>query len=679
MGITGLWDVLGKGDVHRIEDYAAAHWGAHKRPLRIAVDEACWRFSNLNAEQVARIREGEAAANPVEKTILWRILKFWRLNIQLLFVTDGMRKPGKDRWGGGRGGGRLDKDCIKMLHLMFDRLKVPYHQAPGEAEAECARLQQLGIVDAVWSDDGDCLMFGCTTLIRANRSATGNKKEWLDRITVYEAETLLPRFDLDRDSLVMFTCLTGGDYQTKGLPNCGFQTARRLAQRNLGLAHKLKMCQREPDFVRWRILLQSSLASMGKTVVVPPDFPKVKALNGYRNPAISTDEQCFNLRALRGGWDWLETQIDQPKLRVVLRDHYNFCTKEYLKHLGPVLLARALTRGVTPARREENLSYGVQLRRTMQRKAQDGEEGSVKSELNIKFNAWMLVDINLTAEESLNADASAYDPMEPINGVMLKCFLEHGLPEGALDKPELVARGKGKARKGTQEDDDGTSTPSASQNAPPTSAQTPSTSARKRKSQDALAPETAASQSKSAKKCRQTAEKEGVEGTPKKARRPRESKFAVAEPPPPTYQKLEMPNFAAVRSSCAVVDLDAEDSDDDLEGVTNVSPRLPQVSPAKTCQSWQKPSRVPQLPSLDSSSRTDQGANAYEVNSRLPDESGTPAGSVHNEASASAILRQRRGRGLLSKLSAQAVTSSTTNEPPAPPRPPAAYQIIDLT
>ncbi|PPJ49818.1 hypothetical protein CBER1_03354 [Cercospora berteroae] len=174
MGITGLWDVLGKGEVHRMEDYAAAHW-------------------------VQRIREGEPAASPIEKTILWRVLKFWRLNIQLLFVTDGMRKPAKGRWGG-RGGGKLDDDCIKMLHQMFDRLKVPYHRAPGEAEAECARLQQLGVVDAVWSDDGDCLMFGCTTMIKAHRSSAG-KKEWLERITVYKADTVLPRFDLDRDSL----------------------------------------------------------------------------------------------------------------------------------------------------------------------------------------------------------------------------------------------------------------------------------------------------------------------------------------------------------------------------------------------------------------------------------------------------------------------------------------------
>ncbi|PIA99295.1 DNA repair protein RAD2 [Cercospora beticola] len=636
------------------------------------------RFSNLTDEQVQRIREGEPAANPIEKTILWRILKFWRLNIQLLFVTDGMRKPGKGRWGG-RGGGKLDDDCTKMLHQMFDRLKVPYHRAPGEAEAECARLQQLGIVDAVWSDDGDCLMFGCTTMIKANRTSAG-KKEWLERITVYQAETVLPRFDLDRDSLVCFAVLTGGDYDTAGLPNCGFQTARKLAQRHVGLAYDLKMCQTAPDFARWRMLLASSLAAMHKAVSVPPNFPNVEALNGYRNPAISTDDQCFNLRGLRGGWEWLETQIDQPKLRIVLRDHYNFTTKEYLKHMGPVFLARALTRGVTPARREENLSYGVQLRRTLKRKGQDGEEGRVKSELNIKFNAWMLVDINLTSQDSVNADGSAYDPMKRIDGVMLKCFLEHGLPQGALDKPESPTTKKGKARSGTQEEDGASATPSASQNAPPSSAPIPSTSARKRMSQDAPEGEVVASQSKTAKKRRKTAEKEDAAGTPKKSRQ-RKPKVAAEEPPPPTFKRVDMPDFAALKRSCNVVDLDEEDTDDEIEILAH--PSQSTLSPAGTPQSWHQTSRVPRWPSLDTPLRANTGASPHETNFRipadpLPSSSGTIDETNQDEASAAAMLRQRRERGLLSKLSSQ-TAASTRSEPPAPPRPPAPYEIIDLT
>jgi Holliday junction resolvase YEN1 len=35
-----FWDLVGEGSVCRIADLAAAHYAEHKRPLRIAVDEA---------------------------------------------------------------------------------------------------------------------------------------------------------------------------------------------------------------------------------------------------------------------------------------------------------------------------------------------------------------------------------------------------------------------------------------------------------------------------------------------------------------------------------------------------------------------------------------------------------------------------------------------------------------
>ena len=69
---NSLWDVLGEGEVRHIADFAAEHFKKHGKPLRVAVDEACWRYTNLTPEEVEKIRQGEPAANPVEKTILWR-------------------------------------------------------------------------------------------------------------------------------------------------------------------------------------------------------------------------------------------------------------------------------------------------------------------------------------------------------------------------------------------------------------------------------------------------------------------------------------------------------------------------------------------------------------------------------------------------------------------------------
>lgn len=123
-----------------------------------------------------------------------------------------------------------------MLRRMLNLLKVPYHQAPGEAEAECAKLQRLGVVDAVWSDDGDSFMFGCNTLIKAHK--VGGKRVD-DHIRIYRADTIAEKLDFDADSLVLFALLAGGDYDTTGLRDCGPVNAARVCRRSFGLAKRV--------------------------------------------------------------------------------------------------------------------------------------------------------------------------------------------------------------------------------------------------------------------------------------------------------------------------------------------------------------------------------------------------------------------------------------------------------
>lgn len=47
-----------------------------------------------------------------------------------------------------------------------DEKKTYDAQAPGEAEAELAYLNRMGIIDAVLSDDVDNFLFGATMVIR---------------------------------------------------------------------------------------------------------------------------------------------------------------------------------------------------------------------------------------------------------------------------------------------------------------------------------------------------------------------------------------------------------------------------------------------------------------------------------------------------------------------------------
>jgi hypothetical protein len=42
-----LWEQIGEGEVTDIAEYAAKHLKRTSKPLRIAVNEAYWRYNNL--------------------------------------------------------------------------------------------------------------------------------------------------------------------------------------------------------------------------------------------------------------------------------------------------------------------------------------------------------------------------------------------------------------------------------------------------------------------------------------------------------------------------------------------------------------------------------------------------------------------------------------------------------
>ena len=55
--ITRLWNIIKDEDrTFPVAQLAEEHFRQHGRPLRIAVDEADWRFNNLTSDQVYVIR-----------------------------------------------------------------------------------------------------------------------------------------------------------------------------------------------------------------------------------------------------------------------------------------------------------------------------------------------------------------------------------------------------------------------------------------------------------------------------------------------------------------------------------------------------------------------------------------------------------------------------------------------
>jgi Holliday junction resolvase YEN1 len=179
---------------------------------------------------------------------------------------------------------------------------------------------------------------------------------------------------------------------------------------------------------------------------VPFNFPDMRALGHYCNPVVSTDAQLRDLRGLRNGWD---PKIDQKKLRVLLRSRFNIWTRGYMKHIAPIFMIRQLARcSPDDATLLANTTYDIQLKRTIKRKAANGDDSEEPTELERKITFYPLpaVEIDLREPEGEDwsiwegKDGSHYDPAGRVECNVLDCFLKHGLPEGYLTPPEPPKR-----------------------------------------------------------------------------------------------------------------------------------------------------------------------------------------------------------------------------------------------
>ncbi|XP_023191598.1 probable flap endonuclease 1 homolog [Xiphophorus maculatus] len=166
--------------------------------------------------------------------LFFRTLTFLEHDIKPVFVFDGKppveKTPVLERraeaagWSSPKRTGEASaqtKDSIELLK----RMGVPVIQAPGDAEAQCARLVRDGVVDAVASEDMDTLPFGANVLIRQLNA----KKD--SEVVEYSLPRLLEKLQITHEELVDLCILLGCDYCDK-IPGLGPKKALTLIQKH---------------------------------------------------------------------------------------------------------------------------------------------------------------------------------------------------------------------------------------------------------------------------------------------------------------------------------------------------------------------------------------------------------------------------------------------------------------
>lgn len=94
------------------------------------------------------------------------------------------------------------RDADEVTHIMITECQqllrlfgLPYVTAPMEAEAQCAELVQLGLVDGIVTDDSDCFLFGGTRIYK-------NFFNQAKFVECYLASDFEKEFDLTRQKMI---------------------------------------------------------------------------------------------------------------------------------------------------------------------------------------------------------------------------------------------------------------------------------------------------------------------------------------------------------------------------------------------------------------------------------------------------------------------------------------------
>jgi DNA excision repair protein ERCC-5 len=210
------------------------------------------------------------------------------------------------------------QECQALLRLFG----LPYVTAPMEAEAQCAELVSLGLVDGIVTDDSDIFLFGGTRVYKNMFNAA-------KFVECYLTTDLEKEYALDRSKLIRFAHLLGSDY-TEGIAGVGPVTALEILTEFDTLEEfrewclKIQIGQFEGNITtRFR----KKFRKQAQKMFLPPAFPDTRVDHAYLHPDVDSDPSGFewgvpDLDALRAylmatiGWSQERTdEILVPVIR----------------------------------------------------------------------------------------------------------------------------------------------------------------------------------------------------------------------------------------------------------------------------------------------------------------------------------------------------------------------------
>nr|4Q0W_A Chain A, DNA repair protein RAD2 [Saccharomyces cerevisiae S288C]4Q0W_B Chain B, DNA repair protein RAD2 [Saccharomyces cerevisiae S288C]4Q0Z_A Chain A, Rad2p [Saccharomyces cerevisiae S288C]4Q0Z_B Chain B, Rad2p [Saccharomyces cerevisiae S288C]4Q0Z_E Chain E, Rad2p [Saccharomyces cerevisiae S288C]4Q0Z_F Chain F, Rad2p [Saccharomyces cerevisiae S288C]4Q10_A Chain A, DNA repair protein RAD2 [Saccharomyces cerevisiae S288C]4Q10_B Chain B, DNA repair protein RAD2 [Saccharomyces cerevisiae S2 len=350
-GVHSFWDIAGPTArpvrLESLED------------KRMAVDASIWIYQFLKA---VRDQEGNAVKNSHITGFFRRICKLLYFGIRPVFVFDGgvpvlkretirqrkERRQGKresakstarkllanttlstsaernvaenafvedelfeQQMKDKRDSDEVTMDMIKEVQELLSRFGIPYITAPMEAEAQCAELLQLNLVDGIITDDSDVFLFGGTKIYK-------NMFHEKNYVEFYDAESILKLLGLDRKNMIELAQLLGSDY-TNGLKGMGPVSSIEVIA-EFGNLKNFKDWYNNGQFDKRKQETENKFEKdlrkklVNNEIILDDDFPSVMVYDAYMRPEVDHDTTPFvwgvpDLDMLRS---FMKTQLGWP-------------------------------------------------------------------------------------------------------------------------------------------------------------------------------------------------------------------------------------------------------------------------------------------------------------------------------------------------------------------------------
>lgn len=189
------------------------------------------------------------------------------------------------------------RDADEVTHVMIQECQqllklfgLPYITAPMEAEAQCAELVSLGLVDGIVTDDSDCFLFGGTRIYK-------NMFNQAKFVECYLTSDLEKEFDLTRQKLIGIAHLLGSDY-TEGLPGVGPVTALEILSEFPSLTEFREWFEGVqmntiPKTTDAGNPFRKKFRRQATKLFLPPSFPDPRVEAAYLQPEVDDDPSQF--------------------------------------------------------------------------------------------------------------------------------------------------------------------------------------------------------------------------------------------------------------------------------------------------------------------------------------------------------------------------------------------------